>query len=185
MAKIIGVAGSLRDGSINAALLRAATQAVPAGHVLDIGTIRGIPLYDGDVEQREGIPEAVKTLKDQIAAGDGLLLVSPEYNGSLPGVFKNAIDWLSRPPKDIPRVFTGRPVGIIGATPGGMGTAFAQTGWLQVVRTLRMKPWFGSPFYLSSAHKVFDESGKMTDEDARKRLTSYLDGFVEFIEAGT
>lgn len=100
MTTIIGIAGSLRTGSLNAALLRAAVTLMPPGTRLDIASIKGIPLYDGDVEDHEGIPPTVTALKDQIAAADGLLLVTPEYNNAMPGVFKNAIDWLSRPPAD-------------------------------------------------------------------------------------
>src|SRR4030095_1943844 len=96
---ILGIAGSLRHSSFNAALLRAAAAAAPAGCTVDIASIRGIPLYDGDVEDATGVPEVVETLKEPVAAADGLLLVTPEYNNSLPGVFKNAIDWLSRPRK--------------------------------------------------------------------------------------
>ena len=94
---ILGIAGSLRQSSFNAALLRAAAAAAPAGCTVDIASIRGIPLYDGDVEEATGVPEMVETLKERVAAADGLLLVTPEYNNSIPGVFKNAIDWLSRP----------------------------------------------------------------------------------------
>jgi chromate reductase len=108
---ILGMAGSLRQGSFNAALLRA-------------------------------------------AAANGLLLVTPEYNNAMPGVFKNAIDWLSRPPQDIPRVFGGRPVALMGATPGGLGTVLAQTAWLPVVRALGMQPWFGTPLSVSGTHQV-------------------------------
>src|SRR5262245_8064471 len=118
VANIIGVCGSLRRGSFNLMLLRAAVEAVPAGSSIQIESIRDIPLYDGDVEAEQGIPPVVQQLKARIAAADGLLIVTPEYNNSIPGVFKNAIDWLSRPPADIPRVFRGRPVAIMGATPG-------------------------------------------------------------------
>src|SRR5438132_1045358 len=104
MPHIIGVAGSLRAGSYNAALLRAAASLTPAGSEMTIATLHGIPLYDGDVEAG-GMPEAVERLKEQIAGADGLLIATPEYNNSSPGVLKNAIDWLSRPPADIPRVF--------------------------------------------------------------------------------
>src|SRR6202165_3051619 len=104
MTKIVGIAGSLRAASFNAALLRAAAGLMPPGSSLEIASIKGIPLYDGDVEANEGIPQAVAALKEQIAAADGLLLVTPEYNNSMPGVFKNTIDWLSRPASDIPRV---------------------------------------------------------------------------------
>src|SRR5437763_16531257 len=98
MVRIVGISGSLRQGSYNSALLRAALASMPAGAELVVGTIRGIPLYDGDVEASQGIPAAVVQLKDAIAAADGLLLATPEYNNSVPGVFKNAIDWLSRRP---------------------------------------------------------------------------------------
>ena len=100
MTTILGVSGSLRAGSLNSALLRAATTQMPPGATLDLGTIKGIPLYDADVESAQGLPAAVVTLKEQIVAADGLLLVTPEYNNSIPGVFKNAIDWLSRPNSD-------------------------------------------------------------------------------------
>ena len=104
MTKLVGLSGSLRKASFNAALLRAAADLMPDGVDLTIRTIRGIPLYDADIETNEGIPKPVEALKDMIAEADGLLLATPEYNNSIPGVFKNAIDWLSRPPADIPRV---------------------------------------------------------------------------------
>ncbi len=179
---ILGMAGSLRQGSFNAALLRAAAAAAPAGCTVDIASIRGIPLYDGDVEAAAGVPTVVEALKERVAAADGLLLVTPEYNNSIPGVFKNAIDWLSRPPQDIPRVFGGRPVALMGATPGGLGTVQAQTAWLPVVRALGMQPWFGTPLYVSGAHTVFDASGALLDEQIRERLRIYMTGFVAVVQ---
>jgi chromate reductase, NAD(P)H dehydrogenase (quinone) len=142
MTTIIGISGSLRKASFNALLLRAAAESIPAPATLEIASIRDIPLYDGDVEAA-GIPEPVRILKDRIAAADGLLLATPEYNNSIPGTFKNAIDWLSRPSSDIARVFGNRPVALMGATPGRGGTLLAQTAWLQVLRTLTTRPWFG------------------------------------------
>src|SRR5262247_109526 len=153
---ILGIAGSLRQSSFNAALLRAAAAVAPAGCTVDIVSIRGIPLYDGDVEEATGVPEVVETLKERVAAADGLLLVTPEYNNSIPGVFKNAIDWLSRPPKDIARVFKGRPVALIGASPGPFGTISSQSAWLTVLRALQMKPWYGQRLLVSRAESVFD-----------------------------
>src|SRR3546814_267438 len=126
MASIVGLPGSLRRGSFNAALLRAATQLVPDGSRIDVHSLHGVPLYDADVETAEGIPPAVAVLKDAVAAADGLLMVTPEYNNSLPGVFKNAIDWMTRPAADIARVFGGKPVAVIGASPGGFGTQLGQ-----------------------------------------------------------
>ncbi len=183
MSTIIGIAGSLRKASYNAALLRAAADLAPPGCRIEVASIRGIPLYDGDVEAAEGVPPAVTELKDRIASADGLLLVTPEYNNSLPGVFKNAIDWLSRPPDDIDRVFGNRPVGIMGATPGMGGTRLSQAAWLPVIRTLGMSPWFGEILFLSNASQVFDETGALVDEKVKRRLTAYMQGFASFVES--
>src|ERR1700689_1753678 len=117
MAKILGISGSLRKASFNAALLRAAVELAPAGTSIEIASIRGIPLYDADVEA-QGIPAAAVELKEKVVAPDALRLVTPEYNNSIPGVFKNAIDWLSRPPADAARIFADRHVTFIGASPG-------------------------------------------------------------------
>ena len=112
---IIGLSGSLRAGSFNTALLRAAASLMPEDSQLLVKTIHGIPLYDGDVEAATGIPAAVRELGEAIAKANGLLLVTPEYNNSIPGPFKNAIDWLSR--IDDLVIFTGKPVAVIGASP--------------------------------------------------------------------
>lgn len=181
MTTIVGISGSVRKGSYNGALLRAASELTPKGCVLELASIESIPLYNGDLEATQGIPEPVSTLKDQIAAADGLLIATPEYNNSVPGVLKNAIDWLSRPPADIPRVFRNRAVAITGATPGGAGTRMAQTAWLPVLRALGMRAWFGAQLYVGGAHKVFDESGDLIDEDIKERLRSYIARFVEFV----
>jgi NAD(P)H-dependent FMN reductase len=180
MTTIVGVSGSLRAGSINAALLRAAEAEMPAGATLQIGTIKGIPLYDGDVEAASGVPPAAAKLKEQIVAADGLLLVTPEYNNSIPGVFKNAIDWLSRPSADIPRVFGGRKVAVIGASPSGFGTLLSQTAWLPVLKTLGTNVWFGARLQVSRAGDVFDKNGKLVDERVREQLRKFLAGFVDF-----
>jgi NAD(P)H-dependent FMN reductase len=178
---IIGISGSLRKNSFNASLLRAAVGAVSGGTTLEIASIRDIPLYDGDVEESTGVPAVVQQLKDRIASADGLLLVTPEYNNSIPGVFKNAIDWLSRPGKDIRRVFGDRPVALMGATPGGGGTMLAQAAWLPVLRTLQTRPWFGGRLIVSNAAKVFDEKGALVDEQIRTQLKTFMTGFEAFI----
>lgn len=183
MTKIIGLAGSLRTASFNASLLRAAAVLMPAGTTLEIATIKGIPLYDGDVETNEGIPGAVASLKDQIAAADGLLMVTPEYNNSMPGVFKNAIDWLSRPSTDSARVFGNRKVAVIGTSPGGFGTILAQDAWLPVLRTLGTQPWFGGRLMVSRAGSVFNDAGELTDEKIKTQLQQYLQGFVGFVQS--
>jgi NAD(P)H-dependent FMN reductase len=183
MPTILGLSGSLRSGSLNSALLGAAASEMPAGTTLEIGTIRGIPLYDGDVEASQGLPDAVVKLKARIVATDGLLLVTPEYNNSLPGVFKNAIDWLSRPSEDIPHVFGKRPVAIIGASPGGFGTLLSQTAWLPVLKTLGTAAYFGGRLQVSRARDVFDASGALVDERVREQLKKFLAGFSEFVAA--
>jgi NAD(P)H-dependent FMN reductase len=181
MPTILGLAGSVRRASFNAALLRAAIEAAPATVTIETASIAGIPLYDGDEEAANGLPEPVRALKERIAAADGLLLVTPEYNNSIPGVFKNAIDWLSRPISDIPRVFGGRAVAIMGATPGPRGTILSQAAWLPVVRVLGLRPWYGRTLYVANAGSVFDQDGKLVDEQVKKQLTAFMSGFAEFV----
>ena len=181
MVTIVGISGSLRKHSFNAGLLRAAAEAVPEGCSLSINSIKGIPLYNGDVEEAEGIPPAVSDLKELIAAADGLLMVTPENNNSIPGVFKNAIDWLSRPPEDRRRVFGNLPVGLMGATPGTFGTAFSQYAWLPVLRVLGSQVWSGRLMWVGGAMKKFDEEGNLIDDGVRKQLTKYMSGFADFV----
>jgi chromate reductase, NAD(P)H dehydrogenase (quinone) len=181
MARILGISGSLRRASFNSMLLRAASELTPDGTTVEIASIRGIPLYDGDVEAAEGIPASVQELKTRIAEADGLLIVTPEYNNSIPGVLKNAIDWLSRPADDIHKVFGGRPVALIGATPGPGGTSLAQAGWLPVLRTLGTVPWFGGRVMVSNAARVFNDQGEMIDETTRSRLQAFMNGFAAFV----
>jgi len=183
MATIVGLCGSVRRGSFNLMLLRAVAEAAPPGTSIEVASVHEIPLYDGDLEAETGIPLAVQRLKDRIAAADGLLIASPEYNNSVPGVLKNAVDWLSRPAADIPRVFGGRPVAIVGATTGGGGTALAQTAWLPVVRALGMLPWFGGRLMISGAGKAFDSEGHAADETTRERIRVFVEGFSAFADA--
>lgn len=182
MLRIVGIAGSHRTGSFNQSLLRAAVEVAPDTLQIEVQLIDEIPLYNSDLEAKNGIPDSVTQLKEQIAAADGLLLVTPEYNQSIPGVFKNAIDWLSRPPKDILRVFGGKPVALMGATPGPSGTRMAQAAWLPVLRMLGANPWFGKQLYVPGAGQVFDATGALTDEKIRKLLTEFMAGFAGFVE---
>ena len=183
MTRILGISGSLRAGSYNTALLRAAQALAGDGVQFDAATLHGIPLYDGDVEQRDGLPETVTALKERVVASDGVLLCTPEYNNGIPGVFKNAIDWLSRPADDIPRVFGGRAFAVIGASPGGFGTILSQAAWLPVLRTLGTRQWAGGRLMVSKAGSVFDAQGTLTDEATRKRLAEFVRGFAKFAGA--
>src|SRR5947208_10691415 len=182
MTRVLGISGSLRRGSYNSALLRAAARLMPEESTLDIASLRGIPLYDGDVEA-QGIPAAVSQLKEAIIAADGVLLVTPEYNNSIPGVFKNAIDWLSRPSSDIKRVFGGRPFAMMGASAGGFGTILSQTAWLPVLRTLGTQAWFGARLLVSRAADVFDETGAIKDATVEEQLKNFLAGYVSFLRS--
>jgi len=183
MIKILAISGSLRAKSYNTALLRAAQSLVTTEATFDIATLHGIPLYDGDLEARTGIPQTVEDLKARICASDGLILATPEYNNGIPGVLKNAIDWLSRPPADIPKVFGSRPVAVMGASPGGFGTILAQNGWLPVLRTLGVRQWNGGRLMVSRAAQVFDDSGALTDPAVRKQLLEFLHGFLQFVQS--
>jgi chromate reductase len=179
--KIIGLSGSLKRRSFNTMLLRAATLLAPAGTTIEIASMHGIPLYDGDTEAAEGIPPHVQALKDTIAAADGLLIATPEYNNSVPGVLKNTIDWLSRPPADIARVFRGRSVAVMGATPGAGGTILAQAALLPILRTLGTAPWFGGRMMVSNAASVFDDEGSLHDPATQARLQAFVTGFAAFV----
>jgi chromate reductase, NAD(P)H dehydrogenase (quinone) len=181
--QLVGLSGSLRQRSFNSSLLGAAVELLPQGANMSVESIRDIPLYDGDVEDTQGIPGPVQRLKEAIAAADGLLLVTPEYNNSIPGVFKNAIDWLSRPPADIPRVFGGKPVAMIGASPGGFGTILSQGAWLPVLRTLGTRPWFGGRLFVARAGSIFDEGGRIANDATREQLRQFIDGFVTFVRS--
>lgn len=182
MTKLVGISGSLRQASYNTALLNAAVALVPQGSELIIGDISGIPLYNGDLEATDGIPLSVSVLKDLIANADGLIISTPEYNNSMPGVLKNAIDWLSRPPADIKRVFGDKPVAVIGASPGGFGTILSQNAWLPVLRTLGTRPWFGGRLMVSRAQQVFDDQGNMTDQGIKDQLQQFVAGFTRFAQ---
>ena len=162
-------------------LLRAAAEMAPAGTTIEIGSIRG-SRSTTRMSRIRGYPQAVQALKERVIATDGLLLVSPEYNNSIPGVMKNAIDWLSRPPKDVPRVFRDRPVGLIGATPGAGGTALAQLAWLAVFRTLGTAPWFGGRVHAAKARDLFDADGRLIDETVRGQLQTFVNGFAKYVD---
>lgn len=184
MTTLIGLSGSLRKASYNTDLLHAAAELMPENSQLVVKTLHGIPLYDGDVEDRDGIPAAVTALGQAIADADGLLISTPEYNNSLPGVLKNAIDWLSRIDEETMQIFAKKPVAVVGASPGGFGTVLAQGAWLPVLRTLETCPWFGGRLLVSRAGGLFDKGGHLTDEATKGKLKDFLAGFVGFAGKG-
>ncbi|HEY1131599.1 MAG TPA: NADPH-dependent FMN reductase [Roseateles sp.] len=178
---IIALSGALRRASYNTALLRAAIAMVPEGVTMELRTLHGIPVYDGDVEA-QGMPEAVTTLREAIRAADALLIGTPEYNNSIPGVLKNGLDWLSRPAGEGAKLFGGKPTGLIGATPGGFGTVQSQDALLSVLRTLGNDFWMGGRLMVSRAGTVFDAEGQLVDDKVRAQLQGFVQGFVEFVK---
>jgi chromate reductase len=167
---ILGICGSLRQGSYNMATLRAAVAARPAGMTITIADISTIPLYNEDVRQ-QGFPAPVETLRQQIAGADALLIACPEYNYSMTGVLKNAIDWASRPP-DQP--FAGKPLAIIGAAAGMAGSARAQYDLRRSSVFLDMHVINKPEILIGQAQTKFDAKGNLTDEVARNLLRDLM-----------
>lgn len=168
--RVLGISGSLRKGSFNTAVLRAAVELAPEGMTIETADIRAIPAYDEDV-RTAGLPDAVKKLREAIAGADALLIVTPEYNYSIPGVLKNAIDWASRPPN---QPFAGKPLAIMGASGGLGGTMRAQYHLRQVAVFLDMHPLNKPEVFVRSAQEKVDASGTLTDEATRKVIGEQL-----------
>lgn len=178
--RILALGGSLRAASKNRALLDEVAALAPADTELDLsqlGIIGSLPLFNQDLLESYGLPAGAAKLKDSLRTAEGLLIATPEYNWGIPGFLKNAIDWASRPPNDIPHVFGDLPVALIGAG-GGAGTRFAQNAWLSVFRFLKMRPWFGESLYLDRAQERFDENNRLTDEATREQLLQVITGFA-------
>lgn len=178
---LVGISGSLRHRSLNTALLRSASQLAPPHVRVELGTIRGIPLFDQDVEDRDGVPEAVVLLKEQIARASGLLLVTPEYNLGIPGVMKNAIDWLTRPFQDVRRIFGGRPVALLSASATPSGGASALAAWLPILKAFGART-FDRHLSVPKAFQVFDENGALIDDQLAGRLREFMSAFADFTE---
>ncbi len=173
---ILGIAGSLRKESYNRALLRLAVELAPPGTKIEIFELDGIPVFNQDHEKTP--PESVKLFKERIRAGDALLFATPEYNYSIPGVLKNAIDWASRPYGD--NAFEGKPVAVMSASIGMLGGARAQYHLRQVFVFLNMLPINRPEVMMPHAASKVDESGRITDEDTRKFTRELLVNLVEW-----
>jgi len=175
---ILGIAGSLRAGSFNRSLLAACRELAPAGmEIAPWERVGEIPLYDADLEAR-GVPEPVEALKSAMRAADGILIATPEYNHSIPGVLKNAIDWASRPAGK--PAYGGKPVALLGATPGRGGTIRGQLAVRQALDTyVHILP--RPEVFVSQAGEKFDPSGRLTDEPTRRVVAGLLKAFEDWI----
>jgi chromate reductase len=176
--KVLGFAGSLRTGSYNKALLRTAENLLPENLILEIYDIDGIPPFNQDNEQ--DMPVKVKEFKSKIRGADALLIATPEYNYSVPGVLKNAIDCASRPYGDNP--FDGKPVAIISASVGMLGGARAQYHLRQTFVFLNMYPLNGPEVIVPFAQEKFDANGKLLDENTKKFLKQLLQRLADWTE---
>ncbi|HUP00438.1 MAG TPA: NAD(P)H-dependent oxidoreductase [Gemmatimonadota bacterium] len=173
--RILGFAGSLRRGSFNRALLRAAVEIAPEGMTIDTFDLAPIPLYNADIEA-EGDPAPVADFKRRIREADAILIVTPEYNYGVPGVLKNAIDWASRPPDGSP--LAGKPAAIMGATPGRTGTARSQLQLRQAFVFTGTPALLKPEVLVAGAAEKFDADGNLTDEKTREFVGRLLGALV-------
>jgi chromate reductase len=177
--KLLGFSGSLRKKSYNAMALRAAQSALPASVSMEIFDIAGIPLYNDDVRE-QGYPEYVQQFRDKIAAADGLVIVTPEYNYSVPGVLKNAIDWASRPPK---QPFDSKLIAIFSASQGALGGARAQYHLRQSFVFMNGQVLNRPEIMISNAQTKFDDAGKLKDEPTREIIAKLMAALAEAVRA--
>jgi len=175
---VVAFAGSLRAASYNRALARALRDLAPPSLAVGIEEIGAIPLYNFDVE-RAAFPEAVTRLKHALRAADGTLIVTPEHNFSLPGVLKNVLDWISRPPGD--SALSGKPVGVLGATSGLTGTARAQMHLRTILVNLNAAVMPQPAVLIAQAAGKFDADGRLTDEATRTHVRAYLEAFARWV----
>jgi chromate reductase, NAD(P)H dehydrogenase (quinone) len=176
--RIIGISGALRQKSTNTALLQAIGKAMPSHVGFEIATLHGIPLYDGDAEARDGKPVAVTALGDRIKAADGVVIATPEYNYSIPGVLKNATDWLSRGGSP----FRWKRVAVVGAADGILGAARAQLALRQNLQGLEGIVMPKPELFVGQSGKKFDEHGVLLDEDTRKTIDIWINAFLVWLE---
>ena len=179
--QLVGISGSLRKGSFNTMLLKAALQLLPTDVSMEIISIEDIPLYNADLDlpSAKQRPQQVEHFRKMLTDADGILISSPEYNYSIPGGLKNAIDWASRG-EDSPLL--RKPVAVIGATTGLWGTTRMQLAFHNVFLFLDMKPVYKPEVLVAQAEKKFDKSGNLIDEVAKKILKQKLEALKEMIQ---
>ncbi|MGE5649746.1 MAG: NADPH-dependent FMN reductase [Bacillota bacterium] len=173
---ILGISGSLRRKSFNSAALRAAQTLTPPGTTFEIADLSDIPMYNGDVHE-QGYPAAVQALRARIAAADAVLIATPEYNYSIPGPLKNALDWASRAPS---QPFDGKPLAIMGATAGGLGTSRAQYHLRQVCVYLNALVLNKPEVMISGANAKFDQDGRLTDEATAGQIQGLVQALADW-----
>jgi chromate reductase len=180
--RVLGISGSLRAGSLNTRLLEAAIELAPAGMTIErYEGLRDLPYYDADLDGEEP-PAAAAELRSRIAQADGLLIATPEYNYSIPGGLKNAIDWASRPA--MTSVLVGKPVAVMGAAPGNFGTLRAQLALRQVWLWTQSVPVVRPEVHVFRAAERFDDDGRLVDEDTRALVVGLLEALGTVIERG-
>lgn len=173
---LVGISGSLRKGSFNTMLLKAVSELLPDSVTIEFLSIADLPVYNGDMDMptRAARPEAVKKFRDVLAKADGIVIVSPEYNYSIPGGLKNAVDWASRG-EDSPLM--GKHVSLMGATQGQWGTVRMQLAFLPVFNTLKMQHINKFEVFVSMAQKKFDPDGNLMDNDTKELVKKHLEVF--------
>jgi chromate reductase, NAD(P)H dehydrogenase (quinone) len=177
--KILAISGSLRNASANTGLCRALAKVAPAGVSIDVVTLHGIPMYDGDVEAQSGKPDAVKALDSKIRVSDGVIIATPEYNFSPPGVLKNATDWLSRGGSP----FRWKRCAVMGAAAGPLGTGRAQYHLRQNLQGLEAIVMPKPEYFCGGSDQKFDAEGNMTDEASIKFLKGWFESYIAFLNA--
>jgi chromate reductase len=174
--KILAISGALRKDSFNTQLLKAVKELAPPEMAIEIVTLHGVPLYDGDEEDKHGVPASVKALQEKVRQADGVIISTPEYNFSVPGVLKNGLDWMSRSGNP----FKWKRVGVMGASEGSVGTARSQYHLRQNLVGLEAIAMPKPEIFVALAPKKFAD-GKLTDEATKKVITTWLAAFKDWV----
>ena len=175
--KVLGLTGSFRKASFNRMALAAAVELAPEGVVVEAYDYRDIPFYDGDAEASAGIPAQAAVLREKIRAADALLIVTPEYNASIPGLLKNAIDWSSRAPQ---QPLAGKPTAIMCASPGALGSIRAQLHLRQILMNVGAQVMVGPQVLIAAAGQRFSAEGRLTDEGTQQFIRDLLAGLANW-----